>query len=279
MITIVGDTLSCIPPQEASELGIQYVPQIIIFGEETYRDDYEIDSKTFLQKLTSSQQLPKTAAPPPALYTPIFEKFATPGNTVIVLCPPAGLSGTYRSASVAAQDFPGAEIRIIDTKIIASGLGILLKQALTWSKMQWDANQIVDSTLEMASKWRVYFLVDTLEYLQKGGRIGPAKALLGSLLQVKPILTLREGVIAPAESQRTKKRALARLAEFIEQDAPDPKTIHLSVMHAGAEEEAIMLAKSLERFSPGQPVWMTEVPPAIVVHAGPGVLAVGYFVS
>jgi len=118
MIKIVADTTSGISPEKARELGIAYIPQIIIFGDEAYRDDTEIDNVTFLQKLRSSPVLPKTAAPQPPLYTPIFEEYGKPGNTIIVICPSAEVSGTVRSATVAAQDFPGADIRILDTKTI-----------------------------------------------------------------------------------------------------------------------------------------------------------------
>jgi DegV family protein with EDD domain len=193
MITIVTDTLSCIPVPEARQLGIPYIPQIIIIGEESYRDDTEIDSKTFLSKLKTSPVLPKTAAPSPELYKPIFEKCATPGNTVIVLCPSSLISGTVRSATVAAQDYPEADIRVIDTLIIATGLGSLTRNALKWADAGLNADTIVEKVQEMAKRWRVYFLVDTLEYLYKGGRIGAAQALLGSILQFKPILTHRFG--------------------------------------------------------------------------------------
>jgi DegV family protein with EDD domain len=233
MITIIADTLSCLSVDEAKTLEIPYIPQIIIFGDESYKDDSEIDSKTFLKKLQASSILPKTAAPPPQLYNPIFEMYATSGNTVIVICPPEVLSGTFRSATVAAQDFPNADIRVIDTKIIASGLGNVVRQAKLWVNQGKTADEVVTGINEMAKRWRVYFVVDTLEYLHKGGRIGTAKALLGSLLQVKPILTLNDGSILAAESQRTKKRALARLEELVYTDCPRSLEGHLSIMHAG----------------------------------------------
>ncbi|MBE3144160.1 MAG: DegV family protein [Planctomycetes bacterium] len=279
MITIVADTTSCIPVQEARALGIQYLPQIIIIGDDTYRDDTEIDSKTFMEKLKTSPVLPKTAAPPPALYTPIFNEYARPGNTIIVVCPSADLSGTFRSAEVAALDFPEADIRVIDTRTVASGLGSIVKKAHEWVQQGLSADQIVDNVKEMSSRWRVYFVVATLEYLHKGGRIGAAKALFGSILQVKPILTVTNGKIEAVESQRTQRRAIRRFQELVYSDCPHDLESHLTMMHAAAENDAISLASEFSKTMQLSEVPITEVPPAIVVHAGPGVLAASYFVK
>jgi DegV family protein with EDD domain len=279
MITIVADTTSCIPVQEARALGIQYLPQIIIIGGDTYRDDTEIDSKTFMEKLKTSPVLPKTAAPPPALYTPIFNEYARPGNTIIVVCPSADLSGTFRSAEVAALDFPEADIRVIDTRTVASGLGSIVKKANEWVQQGLSADQIVDNVKEMSSRWRVYFVVATLEYLYKGGRIGAAKALFGSILQIKPILTVTNGKIEAVESQRTQRRAITRFKELVYSDCPHDLESHLTMMHAAAENDAISLASEFSKTMRLSEVPITEVPPAIVVHAGPGVLAASYFVK
>jgi DegV family protein with EDD domain len=279
MITIVADTTSCISVQDALSLGIQYLPQIIIIGDDTYRDDTEIDSKTFMEKLKTSPVLPKTAAPPPALYTPIYKEYAGPGNTIIVVCPSLDLSGTFRSAEVAALDFPEADIRVIDTRTVASGLGSIVKKANEWVKQGLPADQIVDNIKEMSSRWRVYFVVATLEYLYKGGRIGAAKALFGSILQVKPILTVTNGKIEAVESQRTQRRAIARFQELVYRDCPHDLESHLTMMHAAAENDAISLASKFSKTMQLSEVPITEVPPAIVVHAGPGVLAASYFVK
>ena len=279
MITIVTDTLSCIPVPEARQLGIPYIPQIIIIGEESYRDDTEIDSQTFLNKLRTSPVLPKTAAPPPELYRPVFEKYATHGNTVIVLCPSGLISGTVRGATVAAQDFPEADIRVIDTLIIATGLGSLTRKALEWVAAGLDADTVVENVTEMARRWRVYFLVDTLEYLYKGGRIGAAQALFGSILQFKPILTLTEGHIDSVEKQRTKRRALLRLHELIYQECPKCAESYITVLQLAAEGEAKILANDFAKYFDLPTVPIAEMPPAIAVHAGPGVLGVGYFVE
>ncbi len=279
MVKIVADTTAGLPAETLTALGIALMPQIVIFGEQTYRDDTELDTATFLQKLKAAPALPKTAAPPPALYHPVFEQAQREGEEVVVVAPSAQLSGTVRAAEVAARDFPALEVRVVDTQTIAGNLATLVLLARQWAGEGCNAEEIAARLREWAPRGRTYFLVDTLEYLQKGGRIGGAKALLGELLQVKPILCLREGRVEPFEQQHTKKRALLRLAEIVQEECPPSVGAHLCVMQADAEEEARALAADLKDLLrlPGVPVY--ELPPAIVVHAGPGVMAVGFFVG
>jgi len=280
MIKIITDTTSGLPLDVARAHDIPVLPQIIIFGEETYRDDTEMDTRMFLQKLRASPTLPKTAAPPPALYNPIFEQLLAEGyRTIICLHPSSELSGTVRSALTAAQDFPGADIRVVDTRTVAAPLATVVLLAARWAREGVDADTIIARVQDTLARQRVYFVVDTLEYLHRGGRIGGAQALLGGLLQVKPILTLRDGRVEPFEQQRTQKRALARLRELVLGECPRTPESHLAVMHADAEATARELAAdfSAQLGIPDIPIY--ELPPAIVTHAGPGVLAVSYFVA
>lgn len=280
MIKIVTDTTAGLPLEVARAHDIPVLPQIVIFGEESYRDDTEMDTRTFLQKLRASPTLPKTAAPPPALYTPIFQRLLAEGyRTIICLHPSAELSGTVRSARTAAQDFPEADIRVVDTRTIAAPLATVVLLAARWAQEGVDADTIIAQVHERLARQRVYFVVDTLEYLHRGGRIGGAQALLGGLLQVKPILTLRDGRVEPLEQQRTQRRALARLRELVLGACPPTPESSLAVMHADAEAPARELAAdfSARLGIPDVPIY--ELPPAIVTHAGPGVLAVSYFVA
>lgn len=279
MIHIIADTTSSIPVPEAKSLGISYMPQIIIFGSQSYRDDTEMDTATFLKRLRTSATLPKTAAPPPALYTPIYARLATKENTIIVLCPSAEVSGTYRSATVAAADFPNADIRIIDTRRIASGLGSIVLQATEWANQGMDADTLVTNIQNLMRCERTYFLVDTLEYLYKGGRIGGAKMLFGSILQVKPILMLKDGRTEPVETQRTKRRAQTRVKELILKNISRQTPIRLTIAHGDAAEEALRLAQELKTELGINEIPIYELPPAVIVHAGPGVLAFSFFIE
>ena len=279
MVRIVADTTCGLPHDMFKSLGIPLIPQIVCFGEESYRDDNEMDTATFLRKLKASKELPKTAAPPPQLYYPIFEQAILDGEDIVVVAPSAKVSGTVRSAEVAAQDFPKLKVQVIDTMTVAGNLGSLVLMAHSWACQGADRDDIARRLSDLIPRGRIYFLVNTLEYLQKGGRIGGAKALVGELLQVKPILCLRDGQVEPFEQQRTKKRALARLVEIIEEQCPKDQDAHLCVMQADAMEEAKMLVASLKRRMGLTQIPIYELPPAIVVHGGPGTMAVGFFVA
>ena len=240
-----------------------------------------MDARAFIQRLRSSSTLPKTAAPPPALYSPIFQELSANGDTMIILCPSADVSGTYRNVSMAAKEFPDADIRIIDTRLVAGGLGAVVKEAIQWVNQGLSADAVIENIREMLKRERVYYVLDTLEYLYKGGRIGAAKALFGSLLQVKPILTFNDGHIEPCESQRTHKRAVAKLKEIVLADCPHDSSAHLCVMHGDAEEEAVQLAAEFSALLniPLADIPVYDLPPAILVHAGPGIIGAGFYVK
>jgi len=279
MTKIVADTTSGLPLELAAQLGIPLIPQLVIFGEQTFRDDTELTSAEFLQKLKASSVLPTTAASLPAMYYPIFEAAAQTGETVLVIAPTVKMSGTIRSAEIAKADFPGADIRILDTLTLAGCLGSLVLVAHELAGQGQPADEIEAAIREMIPRSRTYFVVDTLEYLQKGGRIGAARALLGELLQVKPILQLKDGQAAPFAQERTKKRATGRLIEIACEQAagsPDP---HLCVMHADAEAEAQAVSAELSSRLKIQQIPIYLLPPAIVTHAGPKTLAVGFFTA
>lgn len=278
MIKIVADTTSTISPEDAKSLGIYYLPQIIVFGEDAFRDDYELSSKEFLLKLRSSSQLPKTAAPSPALYLPIFEELAQAGHTIIVLCPSAKVSGTFNSASEAAMEFPAADIHVIDTQTIGPALGTLVMKAYEWAKDEKSSDFIVESIQELGKKVKIYFYVDTLEYLHRGGRIGSASAFLGSLLQVKPILLFNNGQVTPFEKQRTKKKALERIVELVKDECPSSAKSHLAILEADAMDDAIFIQSEFQEGLKINDIPIVDLPPAIVVHAGPGVVAASFFV-
>ncbi len=277
MIKIIADTLSCIPPEEAKRLGIAYLPQIVIFGEDLYRDDTEINSLTFLEKIKKSSFLPKTAAPQPILYNPIFQEIQNKKDTALVICPSSKMSGTFRSAEVAAQDFPDADIHIVDTQILAAGLGSVVLSALDWVRQGLDIVTIKSKILDMSSRNRVYFVVDTLEFLHRGGRIGAASALFGSMLDMKPILTVKDGLTEAVEKQRTKRKAVERMKALVAIDCPHDESANIVVMHGDALNEAEQLVSELKQMFGVLKIDILYPPPAVLVHSGPGVLAVSYF--
>ena len=278
MTIIVADTTCGLPRKLLQERCIPLVPQIVTFGEESYHDDRELDTATFLSKLKASATLPKTAAPEPSFYYPIFAKAGKQGESVVVVAPTSKASGTVRSAETAAQDFPGVDIRVVDTQTVSCNLGSLVLVADDMAKTGKSADEIVAKLNDMIPRGRLYFVVDTLEYLARGGRIGGAKRLLAELLEIKPILQVKEGQIEPFEQQRTKKRALARLVETVAESCRGEDGAYLCVLQVAAEQEAQVLAEQLKSRVPVSNIPIYELPPAIIVHAGPRAMGMGFFI-
>jgi DegV family protein with EDD domain len=279
MVHIITDTLAGLPAETARRYNIPVIPQIIIFGTDSYLEGVEMDNATFMQRLKASRELPKTAAPPPELFAKEFQRLVPEGKPIVCIHPSAEVSGTVRSATVAARDFPEADIRVIDTRLIGSPLATMVTLAAEWAEAGHDADSIEARLRDLTPRCRIYFLVATLEYLAKGGRIGGATALLGSVLQVKPILTFRDGQVNQFERERTQKRAEARLKELVMDQIARDASGHLSVMHAGVPEQGQALADDLGTRLGLTHVPILDVPPAIVTHGGPGILGVGFFVS
>ena len=277
MTMIIADTTCGLPRDLLEQRGIPLVPQVVIFGEDSYHDDMELDIVTFLQKLKTSLILPKTAAPEPPLYFPIYKKAQEKGESVVVIAPSAKVSGTVRSAEVAAQEFPDLDVRVIDTQTISCNLGTLVLLADDMAKAGKSADEIEAAICGMVPRGRIFFLVDTLEYLAKGGRIGGAKKLVAELLQIKPILQIMDGQVEPFEQQRTRRRALARLAEIVDEQCPRTPDAHLCVMHIEADVDAWELSVLLKTRTGFSDIPIYELPPAIVVHGGPKAMGVGFF--
>ena len=281
MTIIVADTTCGLPRKVLEERCIPLIPQIVTFGEESYHDDKDLDTATFLSKLKASPTLPKTSAPEPSLYYPIFAEARRNDESVIVVAPTSKASGTVRSAETAAQDFPEVDIHVVDTQTVSCNLGSLLLVADDMAKAGKSADEILSKLNDMIPRGRIYFLVDTLEYLSRGGRIGGAKKLLAELLEIKPILQVKDGQVESFEQQRTKKRALARLVEVVLESCKGGEDVHLCVLQVEADPkgEAQALVEELKSKVPVSLIPIYKLPPAIVVHAGPKAMGVGFFVE
>lgn len=277
MTRVIADTTCGLPQEVYQELCIPMIPQIINFGEESFREGVDLDHAAFMERLVGGKVLPKTAAPYPGDFIEAFGKVVAAGESAVCVHPSTDVSGTVRSAETARMAFPGADIRIIDTRSVAGPLGTMVLEADRAAKAGASADQVEAIVRELMPRARIYFLVDTLEYLRRGGRIGGAQALMGTLLQVKPILTFREGKVDQFERERTKRKAIARIMELITAEAARGEAAHVSVMHAGAPDEAQELAGSLKQALDAPEVMVMDLVPAIITHAGPGTLAFGFF--
>lgn len=278
MIHIITDTTSGLPVEIAARYNIPIIPQIINLGNESFYEGSQIDNATFMERLKECTELPKTAAPPPELFSEEFQRLVPSGEPILCLHPSAEVSGTVRSAIVAAQDFPGADIRVIDTRTIGSPLATLVQLAAEWAEDGVGVDEIQKRLQEMIPRGRVYFLVATLEFLAKGGRIGGAAALLASVLQIRPILSITDGRVETYEKERTFKNALSKLKQITIEQYPRQRNGYLSIMHAAVPGQAQDLANELGQKLGIPDIPILDVPPAIATHGGPGILATAFFI-
>jgi DegV family protein with EDD domain len=279
LVKIITDTTACLAPEIAKKYDIPIVPQIIHFGEESFFEGIDMDSTMFMSRLRTSRDLPKTAAPTPDFFIKEFERLLPLGESILCIHPSTEVSGTVRSAQTAAENFPGADIRILDTRTIGSPLGTMVQMAAEWASVGLDADAIIKKLENLIKRCRLYFLVSTLEYLARGGRIGGAAALMGSVLQIKPILCIRDGKVDQYDRERTHNRAVLRLKDIANEQCPKGGSGYLSIMHADAVREAESLAADLKEMVHQAHIPVVNVPPAIVTHGGPGILSVAFFES
>lgn len=277
MVKIITDTTACLPVSIQNEFNIPVIPQVIHFGDQSFTEGIDIDIPSFLHKLQNSKTLPKTSAPPPAMFSSLFASHQDPNEPIFCIHPSSDLSGNVRSAETASMDFPNLDIRVLDTRLIASLQGTVVHQAAIWNRDGVSADDLHSRILELSKRGRIYFLVATLDFLARGGRIGSASALLGNALQVKPILTLSNGKVEPHSKERTFKKALAHLKSLVMDEYPQGKDGYLSIMHADNPVLADTLSSYfIDRLKISQPL-ISSLPPAIITHAGPGSIAVGFF--
>jgi DegV family protein with EDD domain len=278
MVRIISDTTACLPDSIRDQYSIPIVPQLIHFGERSYTEGIDIDINQFLEMLPAAKDLPKTSAPPPELFSRIFSQI-NQDEPVLCIHPSSDLSGTVRSAETARLDFPEMDIRVIDTRLVASPLGVLVHQAAIWASQGLSIDRIYEGVSNLSKRCRMFFLVATLDYLARGGRIGGASALIGNALQIKPILTIIDGRVEQHSKERTFSKALEHLKLLVLENYPPDADGYLTIMHADNAELASDLSQIFAEKLSINPPLISSLPPAIITHAGPGSIAVGFFGS
>ena len=277
MIKIVTDSGSGITPETAQQYGILVVPLYVHFGTETFRDGVDIQLPEFLSRLRSFPQLPTTSQPSAGDFLEVYKSLTADGSEVISIHLSAKLSGTVASACAAQEMLPEARIHVVDSKFITASQAMMVVEAARMAAAGRDAQAILARLNQLIAGFHIYFVVDTLEYLQKGGRIGKAAALLGTALQMKPLLALEDGIVEPKERIRSKSKAVARIQELAVQETAGRKCLYLGILHAAAAQEAEQLKADLvSQLAPGETI-MAEVGPIITTHTGPGVVGAVFY--
>lgn len=268
-IAIVTDSTADLPPQRAQELGITIIPLTINFGLEQYRDGVDITSEDFYPLLAASPTLPTSSQPSPAAFKAVYEKLLAEYDSIISIHISSGLSGTI-NAALTAKEMVAGEIHVVDSKSVSLGIGLIVLEAREMVEQGLAANEIVAQLDRVCQNTEVLFTLDTLEYLHKGGRIGKVAAVMGSLLNIKPIVRVVDGIYIPAGKARRQEQALQEIVNQFENLARGRKIKRLVVAHGAAEPAAARLANKLYQVLNQEPEMLMAVGPVIGVHTGPG---------
>ena len=276
-IRIVTDSASDISLEEAEDLGIEIVPLSVRFGEAEYTDLVDLSVSDFYQKMSESDLLPSTAAPSPGAFEAAFKRCAEAGaEGVICINLSLALSATGQAAQLAADALADTlPVKCIDSKSITCGLGTIIRIAAEAAKNGGSMDDIVSLVENLTGRTRIFATLDTLENLKKGGRIGGAKAMLGTMLQFKPCLDLSSGEVVEAGRQRTRKKSLIWLKEVLEGES---EISELSIIHGDApdvEEFATLISDIVPR----EQIRINQLGAVIGTHGGPRVLGVTYLVQ
>jgi DegV family protein with EDD domain len=269
-VRIVTDSSADLPADEVARLGLEVVPLSIRFGSDEFTDGVDLSVAEFYERLASSAELPETAAPSPGAFEAAFRRQADAGaDAVVCINLSSGLSATIQSAQNAATAIGGdVDVRVVDSRSITSGLGTQVMLAADAAAAGASADDVVALVEGLVGRTHVIGALDTLDNLRKGGRIGGAQALLGSLLAIKPLLDISSGEVAEAGRARTRRKALESLRDQIFA-LPEPE--HLCVAHGMAPDVDEMLALLAPRYSPDK-IRVTTIGPTIGTHGGPRVM-------
>ena len=275
-IALVTDSTAYMPPDLLAQYGIYVVPNVVNWGTQTYRDGVDIQSKAFFERLRTDPVLPTTAVASIGEFNDIYARAAQDAEAVVGVHLSAKLSGTYSAAVQAAKLLPGKRIEVIDSNATAMATGFVVLAAARAAEAGKSADEVVQIARDTIPHVGVVFTVETLEFLRRGGRIGGAAAFVGSLLDMKPILDLRDGRVEPVERVRTKRKAMERVMDIIVERANGKSPIRLATLHANTPEEAAALLEKCKQRLGAVEAIMCEVSPTVAVHTGPGTVGLAY---
>ena len=272
MLHLVTDSTSDLLADEARALGVTVVPLTVRFGEEQFRDGVDIDAPAFYSRLTTADVTPTTSQPSPEDFASVYRKLLVEADDQIVSVHIAAkLSGTMQSATLAARDVDEARVHVVDSESVSAGIQLLLRRAAAWRDDGMDAARIVQNLEAERHRVIVYVLLDTLTYLQRGGRIGRAQAFLGSVLNVRPLLGVEHSEVEPVARARSRQQGMAKMVELVRALGPLQS---VSMMHSTAPEAAAELRSKLIGMLPEMDIPLGQLGPVVGTYSGPGAIGV-----
>ncbi|MBN1283806.1 MAG: DegV family protein [Anaerolineae bacterium] len=276
-VAVITDSTSDMSSEFARAHNIHVVPLYILFGTDTLRDRVDIDPAGFFKRLREDPRHPQTSQPTPADFADAYRRAHEDGaDEVCVFTISLALSGTYESAikARAEVDFP---VYVCDTRTASVALSLVVIAAAEAAAQGAGGEEVLEIGRAVAEKTQLFFVVDTLEYLHRGGRIGAASKFFGTMLSIKPILEVRDGLVQGKEKIRTRKRALARLVDLVGESIDPARPLIVGAGHGDARDELDWVVQQVvERFHP-QALYHFEVGPTVGTHVGPGLLGVGFY--
>ena len=272
-VRVVTDSTADMPSTLAQELGVSIVPLSVIFDSEVYKEGVDITHDLFYDKLVRAKDLPTTSAPSVGDFLEVYEPLLKETDEIVSIHISSKLSATYNNACQAAQHLAdrGARVEVVDSQSVSFGLTFMAAAAARAAAAGAGIEEVLETVQRVIPRVHIIVLLDTLEYVRRGGRIGRARAFLGTVLRVKPILSLRDGEVHPEERVRTKAHALDRIFQIVTSYRVKEAAIGYSTNAQEAEE----MKRRLESALPGAQLTVTRIGPVLGVHTGPGVLGVG----
>ena len=271
-IKIVTDSTADLPIELVEEYDIIVVPLKVHMEDRVYSDGIDISPTAFYTKLREAKNLPTTSQPSPGEFKELYEKLGADGSTIISIHLSSKFSGTYQSAILAKQMLNDLDITVVDSETTALALGLIVLNAAKAAREGESKDEVIGLARKLMDNSTVYFAVDTLEYLQKGGRIGAAQALMGSLLNIKPILTITDGLVTPVEKVRGQKKAFDRLVQLAGTKLSG--NVQVAFIHGDNLEGVNKLKEKVTEKYGVHDSLISEVGPVVGTHVGPGVVAI-----
>lgn len=272
---IVTDSTAYLPNYIREELNIKMIPLTVTIDGEVYEEEYDIGTKEFYDKVRGDGPLPKTSQPPVGRFVDLFESLKEEYDAVISIHLSSGISGTFAGAVQAGQMVDGLDVHVYDSELACYMQGFYVLRAAKLANEGIAPEEIIAELDEMKKTMRAYFMVDDLSHLQRGGRLSAAQALIGGLLQVKPLLHFKEKVIVPFEKIRTRKKALNRIADMLAEDA-EKMPLQASIIHGNRREEAEKWRAELSARLPEVQFTISHFGPVIGTHLGEGAMGLGW---
>lgn len=272
-VRVVTDSLADIPDSLMRELDITAVPALVTFGEKSFRDRIDLSPEEFYKRLASSPVLPTTSQPPPSAFASVYSRLASETDQVLSIHSTKLLTGIYNSAMVASSEIKSIRVEVIDSQQVTMALGWLVVLAARAAREGADLEEIRALVEDARPRSHIIAVLDTLEYAQRSGRLGKGSALIGTLLNVKPVISLVDGEVMPVENVRTHRRAMERLVEIVLSSGPIQE---LAVMHAAGLEYASQVRGEFARTLREESIPIIETGPVLGTHVGPKAVGVSW---